>query len=54
MTATPIIGSLMTQIDEKEEPIFRNLFTIMRSNNNLLYKMCHIMNLLKDLRGAED
>jgi hypothetical protein len=54
MAATPIIGSLMTQIDENEEPIFRNLLTIMRSNNNLLYKMCHIMNLLEDLRGPED
>jgi hypothetical protein len=31
----------------------RNLLPIMRSNNNLLYRMCHIMNLLKDLRGLE-
>jgi hypothetical protein len=34
---------------------FMNLLPIMRrSNNSLLYRMCHIMNLLEDLRGPED
>jgi flagellar motor switch protein FliG len=32
----------------------RNLLPIMRrSNNSLLYRMCHIMNLLEDLRRLE-
>jgi hypothetical protein len=33
---------------------FKNLLPIMRkSKNNLVYKMCHMMNLLEDLRGPE-
>jgi hypothetical protein len=48
MAATPIVGSLMVEINEEDEPIFRNLLPIMRrSNNSLLYRMCHIMNLLE-------
>jgi hypothetical protein len=32
----------------------RNILPIMkRSNNNILFRMCHMMNLLKDLRGPE-
>jgi hypothetical protein len=39
---------------KKRNLFFRNLLRIMRrSNNSLLYRMCHIMNLLEDLRGAE-
>jgi hypothetical protein len=35
---------------KKRKLIFRNLLPIMRrSNNNFLYRMCHIMNLLEDL-----
>jgi hypothetical protein len=50
MTTMPIIGSSMTEIDEEEETVFRNLLPIIRSNNNFLYRMCHIMNLLEVLR----
>jgi hypothetical protein len=54
MAATPIIGSPMIEVDEEVEPVFRKLLPIMRrSNKSLLYKMCHTMNLLEDLRGAE-
>jgi hypothetical protein len=54
MAATPIVDSLMVEIDEEEKPVFRNLLPIMRrSNNDLLFRMCHMMNLLEDLRGPE-
>jgi hypothetical protein len=54
VAATPIIGSLMTEVNEEVEPVFRNLLSIMRrSNKSLLYRMCHTMNLLEDLRGLE-
>jgi hypothetical protein len=52
MAATPIVGYSMIKNNDEEEPVFRNLLPIMRrSNNNLVYRMCHIMNLLEDLRG---
>jgi hypothetical protein len=39
---------------KKRNLFFRNLLPIMRrSNNSLLYRMCHIMNLLEDLRRLE-
>jgi hypothetical protein len=53
MAAISIVGSPMVEIDEEDEPIFWNLLPIMRSNNSLLYRMCHIMKLLEDLRGLE-
>jgi hypothetical protein len=38
---------------KKRNLFFRNLLPIMRrSNNILLYRMCHVMNLLEDLRGS--
>jgi hypothetical protein len=47
----PIVGSSMIQINEEDEPVFRNLLSIMRrSKNSLLYMMCHLMNLLEDFR----
>jgi hypothetical protein len=53
MDVTPIVSSLMAEIDE-EEPVFRSLLPIMRrSNNSPLCKMCHIMKLLEDLRWPE-
>jgi hypothetical protein len=53
MAAMLIVGSPMAEIDE-EEPDFKNLLPIMRKgNNSLLYRMCHIMDLLKDLRELE-
>jgi hypothetical protein len=52
--ATSVVGSPMSEVDEEEEPVFRNLLPIMRrSNKSLLYRMCHTMNLLEDLRGSE-
>jgi hypothetical protein len=54
VAATHIVGSPMAEVDEEEEPIFRNLLSIIwRSNKSLLYRMCHTMNLLEDLRGPE-
>jgi hypothetical protein len=53
MAATPIVSSPMAEINEEKEHIFRNLLPIMRSNNSFLCKMCHIMNLLEDLRGPK-
>jgi hypothetical protein len=54
MAVTPIVGSPMAETNEEEELVFRKLLSIMRrSNNNLLYRMCHVMNLLEDLRGQE-
>jgi hypothetical protein len=54
MAATPIVGSPMTEVDEDLEPVFRNLLRIMRrSNKSLMYRMCHTMNLLEDLREPE-
>jgi hypothetical protein len=38
---------------KKRSLFFKNLLSIMRSNNSLLYRICHIMNLLEDLRGSE-
>jgi DNA-binding Lrp family transcriptional regulator len=39
---------------KKRNLFSRNLLPIMRrSNNSLLYRMCHIMNLLEDLRRLE-
>jgi hypothetical protein len=39
---------------KKRNLFFRNLLSIMRkNNNNLLYRMCHIINLLEDLGGPE-
>jgi hypothetical protein len=45
-----IVGSSMIQINEEDEPVFRNILPIMRTKNSLLYMMCHLMNLLEDLR----
>jgi hypothetical protein len=40
---------------KKRNLFFRNLLPIMRrSNNNLLYMMCHVMNLLENLEGPEN
>jgi hypothetical protein len=39
---------------KKRNLFFRNLLPIMRrSNESLLYKMCHTMNLLEDFREPE-
>jgi hypothetical protein len=54
MAMMTIVGSLMVEINEEDEPIFRNLLSITRRNNySLPYMMCHIMNLLEDPRGLE-
>jgi hypothetical protein len=54
MAITPIVGSPMTEVDEDLEPVFRDLLPIMRRNNkSLLYRMCHTINLLEDLKKPE-
>jgi hypothetical protein len=55
ITAMPIIGSPMAEINEEEGPVFQEPVANHEeeSNNNILYRMCHIMNLLEDLRGPE-
>jgi hypothetical protein len=49
VVVTPMVGSPMAEVDKEEEPIANHD----RSNKSLLYRMCHIMNLLEDLRGPE-
>jgi hypothetical protein len=53
MAATPIVVLWWQKLMKKRNMFFENLLPIMRSNNSLIYRMCHIMNHLEDLRGTE-
>jgi hypothetical protein len=54
MAATHIVGSPMTEVGKDLEPVFQEPITNHEEEQQeLLYRMCHTMNLLEDLRGPE-
>jgi hypothetical protein len=54
MDVTPIVDSPMAEIDEELEHVFQEpIANHEEEQQEPLYRMCHTMNLLKDLRGPE-